>query len=89
MKKLCLLLALAIAACIIGCHQTSEEAKTEGYLLRATGGNGVVENDIERQRRIDAINNLSRRMMIDDWDAFWMYERTSRMTYYPVYVGNR
>ena len=89
MKTLCLLLALAIGMSVIGCHQTSQEAMTEGYLLRASGDNGVSDSDIQRQRRIDAINNLNKRMLVDDWDAFWLYERTSRLTYYSALITNR
>ena len=89
MKNLCLLLALVIGACLIGCHPSSDEAKTEGYLLRATGDNGVMDNTIQRQRRIDAINNINRRMLVDDWDTLWLYERTSRLTYYSAFIGMR
>ena len=89
MKKLLLLLVLAFIGCIIGCHQSSDEAHAEGYLLRATGDNGLMDSTIQRQRRIDAINNLNKRMLIDDWDAVWNYERTSRLTYYQAHIGAR
>ena len=89
MKTLCLLVALAIGMSVIGCHQTSQEAMSDGYLLRASGGNGVTDSDIQRQRRIDGINNLNKRMLVDDWDAFWLYERSSRLSYYSTLISNR
>ena len=88
MRKLCLLVALVVSCLLIGCQRTAPvQATQETHLLQATGHNGLTDSDAERQRRIYNIENLNKRMMIDDWDAFWMQDKSSKLTYYDAYIG--
>lgn len=85
MRKLCLLVVLAVSGLLVGCQQTPPPQET--HLLQATGHNGLNESDAERQRRIYNIDNFNKRMLIDDWDTLWSYEKSSHLTYYDGYIG--
>ncbi|MHC4562747.1 MAG: hypothetical protein ACYS8X_08265 [Planctomycetota bacterium] len=78
MKKLVILLALTMGSLLVGCKRDP---------MDATLRNGLVDSEAQRDRRVRNITNLQTRMLVDDWDAFWSYERSSGLTPYIVHVG--
>ena len=47
-------------------------------------GPGMVHSASERKRRHRNIAELEARQINDDWDAFWMVDRPSRLTYWHL-----
>ena len=47
----------------------------------------VVENKETRHRRGKLITDLQFRMLVEDWDYFWLYERNSALTQWHPWVG--
>jgi len=45
-------------------------------------GCGLVHTHEERKRRYKSITKLNARMIMDDWDYFWLAERPSYLTYW-------
>jgi uncharacterized protein YceK len=45
-------------------------------------GCGLVHSHEERKRRYKSITQLQARMIMDDWDYFWLAERPSYLTYW-------
>ena len=45
-------------------------------------GCGLVHTHDERKSRYKSIVKLQARMMVDDWDYFWLAERPSYNTYW-------
>jgi len=56
-----------------------------GFLL--TGCATVVESPDVRNRRTKEISDLQMRMMVEDWDYIWLYERNTGMTQWHPWVG--
>ncbi len=56
-----------------------------GLLL---GGCGMVDTAQERWYRTKHIYELQARMLVDDWDKFWMHERSSRLTQWQTTIGH-
>ena len=52
-----------------------------------TSGCGLVDSYDERVTRYKQINNFQSRMLVDDWDYFWLYESNSKLTQYHPYAG--
>ena len=48
--------------------------------LSISDGHGMVQTNVERRRRVDAINDMLERELQDDWDWFWLYDRNSRLS---------
>lgn len=46
------------------------------------------ESADERSLRIDQISQQQWRMFVDDWDYFWLLDRTTRLTRYHVEIGD-
>jgi hypothetical protein len=89
---LCVLLAGLLVACDYG--KTDEQIKAseeqelrDGDPLAAAGQVGMLDTAAQRQRRLDYINNLNKRMIVDDWDTFWLYERSNTLTPYIARTG--
>ena len=88
MRTLCILVVLALSGLLVGCQEAGPPQGAQGpNLLQATGHNGLNASDADRQRRIYNIETLQKRMLIDDWDAIWLRERSSKLTYYDAYIG--
>jgi len=68
MKRLALLVALFIGVFMVGCKPPS----------------GVARTGEERQRSLKNAMDLQLRMMVDEWDDFWLTDRASYMSYWPV-----
>ena len=49
-----------------------------------TGCSGVGESDSERSYHWKRQMAAERHMIVDDWDAFWMKDRTSRLSEYSI-----
>ncbi len=47
----------------------------------------VMDTEAQRDRRIEQITDLQMRMLVDDWDYFWLYERNSMLTQWHTRVG--
>lgn len=47
-------------------------------------GCGLVDSQQERKRRYKTITQLQGRMIIDDWDYFWLADRPSYLTSWHV-----
>jgi hypothetical protein len=56
--------------------------------LLSVSGCGLVDSAQERQNRYAQITNLQFRMLVDDWDYFWLYDRNSQLTQWHPRVGN-
>ena len=55
-----------------------------GFLLT---GCTVVESPDVRNRRAKEISDLQMRMMVEDWDYIWLYERNTGTTQWHPWVG--
>ena len=49
-----------------------------------TGCHGMTDSYRERTQRYKQINDLQTRMLVDDWDYFWLYERNTYLSEYTV-----
>ncbi len=85
MKRLLMLTVILASGLLAGCREPSDAAHSS--LLQANGRNGLAEEAEVRYRRLDNIDNLNRRMMVDDWDDLWLYRRSSMLTRHLVRVG--
>ena len=47
-------------------------------------GCGVVHTYAERERRFRTTTELQARMIVDDFDSIWLYDRPSYLTYWYV-----
>jgi len=47
----------------------------------------VTEDVGARKRRISQVNDLQMRMLTEDWDYFWLYERNTSLTQWHPRVG--
>ncbi len=47
-------------------------------------GCGLVHTRQQRQRRFRTISALQARMIVDDWDYFWMLNRPSYLTEWHI-----
>ena len=52
-----------------------------------SGCSGTVESGAERWRRYQQIWDIERRQAADDWDYFWLLDRSSRMTQWHPRAG--
>ena len=62
-------------------------ATAEIALTRATEPGdvvGVADTKAERQQRIKDVRNIGWRQFVDDWDTFWLQDRGSRLSEYPI-----
>jgi len=47
----------------------------------------MTETPNARNRRIKQITDLQMRMLIEDWDYLWLYDRSTGMTQWHPWVG--
>ena len=73
MKELLVILILCSVMLTVGCS-------TQGYPT-------LVDSSLEREFRIDQMNNFQKRMLVDDWDSILLRERSSMLTYWSPHVG--
>ena len=52
------------------------------------GCSGVVDTYDDRVRRYKQINNFQTRMIVDDWDYIWLYERSSNLSEWNPRIGH-
>lgn len=52
-----------------------------------SGCSTLVETPEARNRRYKQITNLQMKMLVEDWDYFWMYERSSSASQWHPWVG--
>jgi len=83
MRTLLMVLVLVVSGLVAGCQHP------QGGSLAATGSQGLLDSTNQRNRRSRYIDNVSTRMLVDDWDMFWLYERGSTLTPYIIHVGRR
>ncbi len=55
-----------------------------GYVA---AGCTMTETAAQRRRRISQITDLQLRMLVEDWDYLWLYERNSGATPWHTWVG--
>jgi len=55
--------------------------------LSGLGCATVTESTGDRTRRISQISDLQMRMLVEDWDYFWLFERNSTLTSWHPWVG--
>jgi hypothetical protein len=55
-----------------GCHST------QGKVV------GVADTKAERQNRIKEVRNTGWREFVDDWDTFWLQDKSATLSEYPV-----
>lgn len=93
--KIILVLCVLLMGLLAGCHgeepieydANGDQIVAPYNPLEANYHQGVVDNTDQRARRIDYIKNLNRRQIVDDWDAFWLNERSSHLTPYIARTG--
>jgi|GEM_PF-2121726 len=51
---------------------------TEGAVV------SVADTNAERRQRLKDAHNIGWRQFVDDWDAFWLQDRSSRLSEYPI-----
>ncbi len=44
----------------------------------------VADTNSERRQRLKAAHNIGWRQLVDDWDAFWLQDRSGRLSEYPI-----
>lgn len=44
----------------------------------------VADTNAERQQRLKEAHNIRWRQFVDDWDAFWLQDRSTRLSEYPI-----
>jgi hypothetical protein len=44
----------------------------------------VADTNSERQQRLKDVHNIGWRQLVDDWDAFWLNDRGTRLSEYPI-----
>jgi len=44
----------------------------------------VADTNAERQQRIKDVRNIEWRQFVDDWDVFWLQDKDSRLSEYPI-----
>ncbi len=72
MKRLLILLVLVLGSCfLLGCKPPAT----------------LVESGYERNRRIRHISELQLKMLVEDWDYLWLYERNASTTQWRPWVG--
>lgn len=54
----------------------------------ASGCATLTETPVERDRRILNGWSLDTKMMTEDWDQFWLVDRSSMLTQWHPHVGN-
>lgn len=55
--------------------------------MMMAGCSTLVNSPDERNRRISQIWDVETRMLVDDWDAFWLVDHNTRTTRYHSRVG--
>ena len=55
--------------------------------LIAAGCSTMTEPREERNRRLSQISDLQMKMLVEDWDYLWLYERNTGMTRWCPWVG--
>jgi hypothetical protein len=45
---------------------------------------GVADTKAERQQRIKDVRSNQWRQFVDDWDAFWLQDKGTRLSEYPI-----
>ena len=51
------------------------------------GCSTLTETPPERNRRIALQNDLQMKMLVEDWDTFWLQEHVSSLSRWHPYVG--
>ena len=83
MRAFLMVLALMVSGLVAGCQQPQRDS------LAATGTEGLLDSTEQRNRRIRYVDNVHTRMLVDDWDTFWLYDRSTKLTPFIVHVGRR
>jgi len=52
-----------------------------------SGCEGMADSYSDRMRRYKHIDDLQTRMLVDDWDYFWLYERNTYLSEWYPRVG--
>ena len=50
-------------------------------------GCSVLDTAAQRTRRVNQTTDLQMRMLMDDWDYIWLYDRTSALSQWHSHVG--
>jgi hypothetical protein len=67
-------LLCTLAVLFSGCGQPTQPGKVVG----------VADTSAERQARIKDVRNIGWRQFVDDWDAFWLQDKDTRLSEYPI-----
>jgi hypothetical protein len=54
--------------------------------LTGCGCPSTVQTADERNRRIDEMVKLQSRQIVDDWDYFWLCDKSTRLSQWDVWV---
>ena len=83
MRKLLIVLVVMVS----GLAACSPQHRDRSAGLSASGSEGLVDSTSQRYRRIGYIDTVNSRMLVDDWDALLLNERSTRLTSHILYIG--
>jgi hypothetical protein len=84
MKRTLMILAMGCMFLSMAGCATDTSARSNRWLL-----DGMVDDWDERRNRFGGILDNQSRQVVDDWDYFWLQDRSSRLTPWHVQVGGR
>lgn len=79
MKRILFVFVTLVGSLFFGCSNP-----VRGYHV---GKSNPVETPAERNSRITQINALHGRMIVDDWDYLWLFDRSTNLTEWSSRVG--
>ena len=71
-------------AVVVGGAATAMAVTTLSSPVKPGAVVGVTDTNSERQQRLKDAHNIGWRQFVDDWDAFWLQDRGTRLSEYPV-----
>ena len=91
MKNVFLLLSVLVIFLTLGCSATSPLVVGHDYLQQTTEGqnadNGLLDPKEQRLSRLQMIQDIQTRQMVDDWDTIWLTDHVSYLSQWHGYVG--
>lgn len=91
MKSMFLAVVMLFSAWLAGCNPVSVAEvgrdATREVVQGHNSNNGLVDGKAEREHRLGLINDIQARQLQDDWDYFWLYDRSSNLTRWQARAG--
>ena len=89
MKTLGIVLVLLLVGLLAGCRTPAESgSERDSQPSFFSGWRTPAESADERSLRMDQASKQQWRMFVDDWDYFWLLDRSTRLSRYHVEIGD-